>query len=556
MYTLRINFISTILLLSIVLFPLKHIHAWECEITLEGPDTIKVGQIIMLFASGAPDGGSYSWSNTPNLVPNGSIAMLTGFVPSFSDYIRVIVTYTSPKGKRCSAMKWIWVCACYVKINGPNEVNVGEAITLSAEGDPSGGTYAWDNTPGLVSNGSTAEFTGQTEGDVTIEVTYTIPDVEPCTDTHAVTVSGECSVTITGPSVVGVGNSITLTASGNPSGGIYIWKEQPGLIPGISSAMFFGKTPGGVTIEVTYEPPQGLMCTDTHYVTAFGVESISSPSCVKSGKTLTKEDFRIVTTPPGYEDLVIVRPLSFSTSSQSEEVTVTAYSGTGMASDEATTTITVVNSNVKNEKGISFEIPNCLNEVLKNIGLGDKTDLSVKDSFKDYKECCGFGVGTSVDGSFAGSLSIDAGPFTIVGVPMPPKIRKWVTADLVNVTLSGSGSVGIDGSYKVCEDKTDWSGGGDLTAGVSLGGGITAIVPSVIILKGVIKGSTSITEKLRTELTNLKLTTNWGGLTGEAIGIIKIPPIKFKASFEAKKTYLEHGDLLPLTISLPSLEQE
>jgi len=269
---------------------------------------------------------------------------------------------------------------------------------------------------------------------------------------------------------------------------------------------------------------------------------------------LTKEDFTIVTDPTGFEDLVIVSPVSFSALSQSEEVTVTAYSGTGAASDQATTAITVVNSNVKNDKSVSFEIPNLLNEVLKKIALGEKTDLSVKGNFKDFKECCEFGMATSLGGNLNANLSVDAGPFTIIGIPLPPKAKKWVAADLLNVALSGGGNVGIDGSYKACEDNTDWSGAGNLTAGVELGGEVTVKVPQVIILKGEIKGSTSITEKLSTDLTNLKLTTNWGGLTGSGSVVIIIGSNEI-LKFEASRTYFEEGDLLPVTIPLPSLKQ-
>jgi hypothetical protein len=45
-------------------------------------------------------------------------------------------------------------------------------------------------------------------------------------------------------------------------------------------------------------------------------------------------------------------------------------------------------------------------------------------------------------------------------------------------------------------------------------------------------------------------------LTGVVRGEVKIPLINFKGSFEAKKTYFEKGDLLPVTIPLPSLKQE
>ena len=549
---------TKILLFSLIILVFHPVftYAWECEVILDGPNVIKEGQTITLSASGTPAGGSYSWSNTPNLVPNGSTAQLTGYKPSSSEYIYVTITYTSPKGKKCHARKAIWVCICYVKINGPEEFKIGDPpIILTAEGDPSGGTYEWSNTPGLVANGSTAEFIGQEPGDVTIEVTYTTPDGKICTKTHTVIVLEECSVSISGPSVVGVGNHITLTASGSPEGGTYIWEKPPGLLPGTSSASFTGQEPGDVAIEVVYTPPDGgEPCPATHNVTVFGVESITGPSCVNSGTTLTRGDFSIVTDPSGFEDLVIVSPLSFSTLSQSAEVTVTAYSGTGAGSDEATTTITVVNSNIKSGKSISFEIPNYVKNPLKAIGLADKIDISAKDDFKDFKECCVFGVAQSKYGSFSVSLSVDAGPFTIVGVPIPPKFKKWVAADLLNITLSGVGSVGLTGSYKACEDNTTWSGGGDLIAELKLGGLVNAEVPKVIILKGEIAGSTSITENLSTNLTNLTLTTSWDGLTASgAIKLIILEDITL-VKFKASRTYFAKDNLLPVTIALPSLE--
>ena len=554
---LRIRFISKIVVLStiIIVFALQNAHSWECEVTLDGPNVVKVGQTITLSASGTPDGGSYSWSATPNLIPSGATAQLTGYKPESSEYIWVTVKYTSPSGRKCSAVKGIWVCICYVKITGPTEVKVGDPpITLTAEGDPSGGSYEWSDTPGLVPNGSEAQFTGQSPGDFTIEVTYKTPEGETCYDTHAIIVLGECSVSISGPSVVGVGNSIELSASGSPTGGTFIWTPESGLVPGTSFATFFGEDPGAVIIEVAYTPPDSEKpCYDTHNVTVFGVESITGPSCVNSGTILTREDFTIVTDPTGFDDQVIVSPLSFSTLSQSEGVTVTAYSGTGAASDEATTTIIVVNSNVKNEKAISFEIPNYVKKPLELIGLGDKADISVKENFKDFKECCVFGVAQSTNGNFNVSLSVSAGPFTIAGVPIPPKFKKWVAADLLNVALSGGGSVGLNGDYKACELVTEWSGGGDLTAGIKVASMAKAKIPKAIVLKGEIAGSTSITEKLSTELTNLTLTTSWGGLTASGVVKVEIPLFGAPFTFKASRTCFEKGNILPVTIPLPTL---
>lgn len=550
---LLIRCITLLLSLILVSYP-AYLHAWECSVTLEGPNVVKVDQIITLHASGGPGGGSYSWSNTPNLVPNGSSAQLTGFVPSFSEYIRVIATYTSPRGKRCSDTKWIWVCTCNVTIVGPDKISVGETISLTTKSDPSGGTYAWSPLAGLVGNGSSARFTGQYPGDTVIKVDYTIPDGDACSDIHTITVSEECSVTISGPAQVAIGDGIKLSASGIPPGGAYEWSLAAGLEPIGSSARFTGRYPGDKIIKVTYTSPDGVTATCKHCVTVFGVKSITGPGCVISETTLTKDDFAIITESVGFEDLVTVSPLTFSTLSQSEEVTVTGSCGAG-TTDDATTTIRVVNADVKNEKSISFEIPNFLNDVLKKICLGDKTDLSVKSNCKTCKECCGFGVATSADGSLTGNLSVSAGPFTIIGIPLPPKAKKWVAADLVNATLSGGGALAVDGSYKACEDKTLWSGGGDLTAAVAVAGEIAATVPNVIVLKGEIKGSTSITEKLRAESMDLKITTNWGGLTGLVSGEIQLMTLRL-VKFQTSKTYFEKGGLLPATISLPSLMQK
>ncbi|NVM22235.1 MAG: hypothetical protein HWN68_10710 [Desulfobacterales bacterium] len=553
MYGLRIKIL--LLSLLIVVFHRADIYAWECSVTLEGPNAVKVGQTITLSASGAPEGGSYSWSNTPNLVPNGSTAQLTGFVPSFSDYILVTVTYTSPRGKKCSDTKGIWVCICNVKISGPTQVKVGEIITLTAEGDPSGGTYAWAPLAGLVPSGSSAQFTGQTPGDVTIEVIYTALDEVICTDTHAITVSAECSVTISGPSQVALGDTIDLTASGSPVGGTYSWSPLAGLVASGSTAQFTCEIPGDITIKVTYTNPDGETCTGTHTVTAFGVGSITGPVCVESGTTLTKDDFTIITNPTGFEALVTVSPLTFSTLLQSEEVTLIASCGPG-AADDATTTIIVVNGDLRIGFNIDFKIPNYLNDILEKIALGDKTDLSVGCSFEDFKECCGFGVATSAGGIFTGNLSIDAGPFTIIGIPLPPKVKKYVAADLLNASLAGEGSVGINGSYKACEDTTNWSGGGDLTAGVKLGGELTIHAPyDVIVLEQEISGSTSISEELSTDLMDLKIATNCGGLTGTITATIKIIWFKTPLSFSKSRTYFDKSDIIPpVIIPLPSLK--
>jgi len=458
--------------------------------------------------------------------------------------------------KKCHARKAIWVCICYVKINGPEEFKIGDPpITLTAKGDPSGGTYEWSNTPGLVANGSTAEFTGQEPGDVTIKVTYNPPgDGEPCYGTHTITVLKECSVSISGPSVVGIGNHITLTASGSPEGGAYFWEKQPGLLPGTSSASFTGQEPGDVAIVVFYKPPDGgEPCPATHNVTVFGVESITEPSCVNSGTTLTSGDFSIVTNPSGFEDHVIVSPLSFSTLSQSAEVTVTAYSGTGAGSDEATTTITVVNSNVKTIKGLSFKIPNYVKKPLEVIGLAQKLTLKVSNNYNSFIECCAVGAATSTDGKTSVGLAIDAGPFTIFGFPLPGVVKKFVTLDVLTITLSGSGNVEIKGKYAACEDETNWSGGGSLKGGIETASEVKAKISKYFVIQGKLAGSMGVTETLEVLVSEIKVTSNWDGLNAAGLIIIKTPVGNIEP-YEVSIDVIKGKKLPVFYISLPSLK--
>ncbi|MBE9594169.1 MAG: hypothetical protein IMF19_11925 [Proteobacteria bacterium] len=85
---------------------------------------------------------------------------------------------------------------------------------------------------------------------------------------------------------------------------------------------------------------------------------------------------------------------------------------------------------------------------------------------------------------------------------------------------------------------------------------VKAKVPKVIVIKGKIAGSTSLTEKLSIDLADLKLTTSWGGLTGSGLVKIEIPQFGPPMNFEVSKTYFEKSNLLPVTIPLPSLKQE
>jgi len=530
------------------------IYAWECDVILSAPDVIKVGQTVTLIAEGTPEGGSYSWFKTPGLVPYGSTARLTGYKPTYSEYILVGVRYTTPEGKGCKDRKWIWVCICYVKISGPDETCVGEPITLSAKGDPSGGAYEWTPMPGLTANGSSAHYIADKPGEVTFQVAYTPPGAdEPCYDTHTVKIKGECNVTITGPTVIGIGNFITLNASVSPEGGTFDWTPLPGLIPGTSSADFQGKTPGKATIEVTYETPDGGICSDTHDVMVFDIKSFIPPLCTNSGTTLSSADLNIVTEPAGFEYMVAVKPIYFEALLQSEDNDISACTGSSAASNCITKSISIVNSNVKTTKSISFEIPNYIKKPLEFIGLADKINLSIENNFDDFKECCVFGTAESTDGKTTVGLSVVAGPFTVFGFPLPGIVKKYVTLDALNVTLSGSGNVEINGKYAACEDKTNWSGGGSLKGGIETASEVKAKLSKYIVIQGKLAGSTGVTETLEVLISEIKVTSNWDGLTAAGVIIIKTKWGKIKP-YKVSIDVIKGQELPVFYFSLPSLK--
>ncbi|MCD4719842.1 MAG: hypothetical protein K8S13_08270 [Desulfobacula sp.] len=807
------NKIKILCLLFITIICPISVIAWDCEVETNGPDVIKKGQTITLTADGAPEGGSYSWSNTKNLEAHGSFALLSApEAPEFSEYIPVTVTYTSPKGKKCSDKKYIWFCRCYTKISGPNKYKIGDPpINLTASGDPSGGIFEWTQTPGLTANGSSAVFESDTPQEVSLEISYTPPgETDPCYDTHPVEVAVKCAVSISGKSVVrkasnitltatgepedgifewpaiqglsseggntavftgqapgnvdinvfytppdeeeacpgthnvivlekcltsitghdtvDIGKKITLTATGNPEGGSFYWPsipeltnngqtaeftglssgyvtlnvtyipddggepcrseaftitviqkcnvditgpsqakigetilftasagegegeeegggtfewlETPGLIPNGNTAQFTGQYPGNITVGVIYTPPgeeescpveehtititaecsvilngpseinlgetatftafgseeggsyiwlgiedlitdhntaqfTGLFpgtyvikvfyypesseegCSATRQITVngFDVISITAPPCVNSGTSLTKANFIVVTDPIEYRLNAIIDPLTFYTLSETELATITASNYTGEPTSTATTNIVVVNSNIKTSHGMSFEIPNDIKEPLKIIGLANKIDLSVGASRKTYYICCPYGSGQSADGTVSIGLNIGTGPHTIVGIPIPAKYKDYISADLLNVSLTGIGNIALNGAYNFCDDNTSWNGTGNLTLNLTLGGLIKVNVSKIILLESSVSGSTIITEKLSCvkNSNNLLITTNWDGLTGIIVGKIFILEDINIMNFEEKKTYFGSDNLLPEMVPLPSL---
>ena len=170
------------------------------------PSTVTIcdGQSATLTASG---GSSYTWSNS-----GGSNAQAT-----FSPTTTTTYTVTVVDGNLCSATASRLVTVNPIPtatINGPTTICSGLSATLIASG---GGTYAWNNNGG---NTAQATFTPTQTTTYTVTVTGT----GNCTATASQIVSVQTvpTATISGPTTVCLGDSITLTANG---GNAYRWSN-------------------------------------------------------------------------------------------------------------------------------------------------------------------------------------------------------------------------------------------------------------------------------------------------------------------------------------------
>jgi hypothetical protein len=87
-------------------------------------------------------------------------------------------------------------CSCSVSISGASQSNAGHMVSLTASGNPPGGTYRWSVVgPGvaLSQSGSTARLNATSVGTLTVHVNYRPPGVTSaggsCTADHTVTIS-------------------------------------------------------------------------------------------------------------------------------------------------------------------------------------------------------------------------------------------------------------------------------------------------------------------------------------------------------------------------------
>jgi hypothetical protein len=532
--------------------------AWECEVVVTGPNTIKLDQQVTLSASGTPAGGSYSWSRTPGLIPSGSTATITGFQPTFSEYIKVVGYYTSPKGKKCSATKWLWTCLCTLEdITGPSQAKMGEEISLTTQGDPEGGIYSWTINSGtgtLTPNGPSATFVGDRQGTVELKASYVPPEGgEPCAKYHTIEVGDDCSVSLSGDMYQRpVCRPVKFYAQGQPDPGECTWSPSSDFTTNGCNAVYNGTAPGYNTVTATYTRPGGTTCKDSKSILSYELVDNMTPKkeCYVSGTSLVIDDFNLTTSPPGFQNNALLSPVLVSTLEKTTKLPISA----SLFCDQpgsVSTVITVVNENETTGFGIEVEIPNLIKEPLKFLGIAEQFDFKLKNSYEQGTKCCIDDAKDYTKGSTSVDASIDLKGKTIYGVPMPQSWKKYFTLDALNVDLKGESKVSIKGEYKACENLENWSGGGSL--GVKLDAGSEVLVKfPYIYVKGEVKGGTDISETLTADGSKITAKGNWGGVNVSGTVVILLQDLTLKP--HEVKHLLIKGDSIPaFEFDLPSL---
>jgi len=169
--------------------------------------TVCNGTAATLTATGLPSGGTYLWNT------GATTASITASPSSTTSYT---VVYTLASCPSLTGTGTITVNPIpTVTVTNATVCN-GTAATLTATGLPSGGTYLWNT------GATTSSITASPSSTTSYTVVYTLASCPSLTGTGTITVNPIPTLTVTNATVCN-GTAATLTATGLPSGGTYLW---------------------------------------------------------------------------------------------------------------------------------------------------------------------------------------------------------------------------------------------------------------------------------------------------------------------------------------------
>lgn len=220
---------------------------------------------------------TYSWSPATGL----SCSTCTVVTVSPTATTTYTVSVSNPYGCNKDTAITVFISANPGIIGGPSSVCVGSTITLTNA--TTGGTWSSGSSAATIT--AAGVVTGVSPGTATISYTVVGP-CGPSSATLIITVDAPATPTISGPSTVCTGATVTMT--GSPGGGA--WTASGGVSV-TSAGIVSGPSIGSATVTYTYTNGCGIYSTSTALtvMTAPSAVSLSGPSvvCVGSAITLT-----------------------------------------------------------------------------------------------------------------------------------------------------------------------------------------------------------------------------------------------------------------------------
>ena len=226
-------------------------------------------QSTQLTAVGSPIGGTYSWS------PSTTVSPSNGDVVNATPTTTTTYTVTYDLGG-CIATDNITITVTNLTISVNNDtICSGSSTILTATPSDPGGTYLW--SPG-----------GQTIQSITVSpitnaiytCVYTLNSVTTSPTTGTITVNPTPTVTVNNSTICS-GSNATLNASGNPTGGTYLWSNGATT----SSITVTPNTSTSYTVTYTLN---SCTATETSNITVNPMPTVSvSPSTICAGQNTT-----------------------------------------------------------------------------------------------------------------------------------------------------------------------------------------------------------------------------------------------------------------------------
>ncbi len=267
------------------------------EFQVTNSQTICPGESVMIGVVEAV-GTNYSWSSSPN---DASLTEPNSGVPSVSPLETTTYTITATSGI-CTETASVTIIVEEPSLNVSPDPTIcpNYWTTLSAEGNPTGGTYEWLNENGAMV-GNTASIETNPNQNTNFEVVYTSP--EGCTISEVININvlatPNLSLSASPNGSIVAGTNVDLQVSGAPAGSTFDWIAN--TAESISGNEIVVASPNQTTLyTVTITTPEGCV-----YILEINIEVIQGifevPNIFTPNNDNLNDHFYVATNDPSVE---------------------------------------------------------------------------------------------------------------------------------------------------------------------------------------------------------------------------------------------------------------